>query len=79
VPKKPRGRAAAKLEVPAPTRDAIAAALAPLEMMSDPNAGEAYRHHFQRHPVIFMSFKDLIGNIRTKHMFKFFGAYFTDL
>jgi carbon-monoxide dehydrogenase medium subunit len=31
------------LEVREPTRDAIAAALAPLEMMHDPNAGAGYR------------------------------------
>ena len=31
------------LELAEPTRAAVAAALAPLEMMSDPNAGEAYR------------------------------------
>ena len=31
------------LDVGAPTRDAVAAALAPLEMMHDPNAGAGYR------------------------------------
>ena len=31
------------LELAAPTREAIAVALAPLEMMHDPNAGAGYR------------------------------------